>query len=120
MSLPTIASILPLYQREAAARSKEHAAVLVFLLGAPGISGDKRFRSNISDSGAIYWADVLSEGTWSRTEQALITAAASLWKSGNFEFSLGGAVTRLDDSQTELLIAMIRARKFGQIPERDR
>lgn len=120
MSLPTIASILPLYRREAAARSKEHAAVLVFLLGAPGISGDRRFRSNISDSGAIYWADVLSEGTWSRTEQALITAAASLWKSGNFEFSLGGAVTRLDDSQTELLIAMIRARKFGQTPERDR
>ena len=117
MPVSSIQEILPKYRREAAANSYEHAAVLVFLLGAPWITNDdEKFLSNITESGAIYWQDVLDEN-WSRTEEALITAAASLFKSGGFEFSLGDVVARFDTEQTQLLLDMIVARKTGQLPE---
>lgn len=117
MANPTLEQVTAYYRREHQAGDRAYSPVLVFLRGAARIAGDKRFLGNVKESGAIYWSDVLEEGTWSGTEEILIKAAASLFRSAEYPISLGDAARKLDEDQAELLIAMLRARMTGRVPE---
>jgi hypothetical protein len=117
MAHPTLAEVTAYYRREHQAGDRAYSPVLVFLRGAPRIAEDKRFLGNVGESGAIYWTDVLGEGTWSGTEEILIKAAASLFRSDEYPISLGAAARQLDKHQANLLIEMFRARMTGEVPE---
>jgi hypothetical protein len=106
------------YQREAAERSGEHAAVAVFLAGSR-LVGDHRFTRH-ADARGIDWAAITEDGTWSPGELMILRTAASLFKSGGHEISVGRAAGFLDDDGFALFMAMIQARRTAVIPEQYR
>jgi len=94
------------------AGSGEHAAVAVFLGYGP-VSATPRFHRH-ADRAGVDWAGVLGEG-WSSSERFLVCSAAALWGA-----RLGGVdlsrVAFLGEFQYRLLLAMLAARRSGQVP----
>ena len=113
-----LAALKARFQREAAERSGEHAAVAVFLSGSRLVH-DHRFTRH-ADARGIDWAAIAEDGTWSPGELLMLRTAASLFKSGGYEVSIGRAAGFLEDDDFELFTAMIQARRTAQIPERYR
>lgn len=113
-----LAALKARFQREAAGRSGEHAAVAVFLAGSRLVD-DRRFTRHADDRG-IDWAAITEDGTWSPGELMILCTAASLFKSGGYEISVGRAAGFLDDDDFALFTAMIQARRTAVIPEQYR